>query len=180
MKFTSVFAMIGACVVAAHAATVATLLNDIAVIGSGASKIDALVQAYPEKNGTVAGAQDIHNAAAALVTPIKNATANARTIAPIPVSDADATSIVAALNRIRPPIRRHLPRLTFLLPTFAALPVKGVPTIILQDLITLNQSTAAFRASVNAIVPKSFLNQTEDFFKAVASDFNATIAAYSA
>lgn len=56
MKFTSVFAVL-ACVVAAHAATVATLLINIAVIGSGAEKIDSLVQAYPENNGTVAGAQ---------------------------------------------------------------------------------------------------------------------------
>lgn len=56
MKFTIVLGLLGACVIATHAITVDTFLNNLVTIGNGVDKIDALVKAYPKQGGTVNGA----------------------------------------------------------------------------------------------------------------------------
>lgn len=71
----------------------------------------------------------------------------------LPLSDSDATIIINIIIIIRVPIIRHLLRLILLRSSFLALPIAGVPDVILGDLNNLNQATAAFQAALTTALP---------------------------
>jgi hypothetical protein len=74
-------------------------------------------------------------------------------ITPLPVSVADGTSILNAVNNLKPIIITTLTDIVAKKAAFVALPVGGLPALIKSDLNSLSTATQAFEAALIAKAP---------------------------
>ncbi|KAF5324165.1 hypothetical protein D9619_011329 [Psilocybe cf. subviscida] len=178
MKFTSTFALV-ACAVAAQASTVAQVLTDIGAINAGVTSLNNKVLAFPLTGGTLANALAIHNAAGALVSTINTATIDTTSITPLPLSLDDGTSIIDAVDALKPTILSALTGIVTVKPAFAALPVGGIPALVKSDLSNLSAATTAFEDALIASAPAEILSRANDIQSTINAAFATAISAYA-
>ncbi|KAF5324149.1 hypothetical protein D9619_011307 [Psilocybe cf. subviscida] len=154
MRLASIFAVL-ACSVVARASTVANVLADIAQINHDWTVYDNKIVAFPNSGGTLSAALAIHTAAGTIVTDTNTGTTDTNNVTPLPVSAADATSILSAVNTLKPVIISALTDIVAKKPGFVALPVGGLPALIKSDLTNLQTATLAFEAALIAKAPAS-------------------------
>ncbi|KAF5324333.1 hypothetical protein D9619_011317 [Psilocybe cf. subviscida] len=174
MKFTSAFAVL-ACTLVAQASTVSTVLTDIAKINTDVTSLDNQIKAFPLSGGSLVAALAIHTAAGGVDTDINTGTTDTNNITPLPVSAADAASILSAVNTLKPVIISALTDIVTKKPGFVALPVGGLPALIKSDLTNLQAATLAFE---NALIAKTPASPASLLVSATAltSSINAALA----
>ncbi|KAF9477714.1 hydrophobic surface binding protein [Pholiota conissans] len=161
--------------------SVSTVLADVSTISSKVSTLDSLINAYPATGGTLAGALAIHNAAASTTTGLipALATGTSDVTSTGPVGDADGATILSAVQAFEPTILDALTGIVAKKPSFVALPLGGVPALILQDLTNLKAGTAAFSNALIANAPASTTASATTLRDTILAAFDTAIAAYS-
>ncbi|KAJ7788412.1 hydrophobic surface binding protein A-domain-containing protein [Mycena olivaceomarginata] len=129
--------------------TVAQVEADITSIGNQVKTLDTDLTGFPASG--LAGALAIHTAASNLVTTVNTGTTDVKNTGT--VSEADGNTILTQVQAIEPTILDALSQITAKQPSFAALPIGGIPALVLQDLKTLNTSTVAFAAALIVAAP---------------------------
>ncbi|CAA7268665.1 unnamed protein product [Cyclocybe aegerita] len=156
---------------------VADVLEDIADISARVTNLDNLITAYPLTGGTLLAALNIHNSAVALITSLQSATEER--IATGPVGVEDGTTILNAVAATEPTIQHALVEIVVKRPAFQALPIGGLPALILQDLNNLKTSTAAFSNSLIDNGPAELEADGIALRDGILAGFDTAIAAYS-
>ncbi|KAL0568528.1 hypothetical protein V5O48_013455 [Marasmius crinis-equi] len=179
MRFNTFFVVLSA---ASALATpfkrdVATVKADIATISTQVNALDTSINAFPNTGGTLASALAIHNAAVTLDTSVKKAVTD--TQATSAFSEADGQSILSSVEAIEPTILDALNGIVAKKAAFQALPIGGIPALVLQDLKNLNTDTGAFADALIAKSPADLVTQANQIKTTIANAFATAIAAYS-
>ncbi|KAK1230748.1 hypothetical protein PQX77_006154 [Marasmius sp. AFHP31] len=179
MRFNTFFVVLSA---ASALATpfkrdVATVKADIAAISTQVTALDTAITNYPNPGGTLAQALAIHNSAVALDNSVKKGTTDTQATAAF--SEADGQSILASVQALVPTIQHALQQIVAKKPAFDALPVGGIPALVLQDLRNLNTDTGAFADALIAKSPADLVTQANQIKTTIANAFATAIAAYS-
>ncbi|KAK1231028.1 hypothetical protein PQX77_005868, partial [Marasmius sp. AFHP31] len=119
----------------------------------------------------------IHNSAVALDNSVKKGTTDTQATAAF--SEADGQSILASVQALVPTIQHALQQIVAKKPAFDALPVGGIPALVLQDLRNLNTDTGAFADALIAKSPADLVTQANQIKTTIANAFATAIAAYS-
>ncbi|KJA21575.1 hypothetical protein HYPSUDRAFT_187330 [Hypholoma sublateritium FD-334 SS-4] len=160
-----------------HKRTVAKVEADIATISSSVKNLDDLITAYPATGGTLLGALNIHTAAVSLISSLVTGTSDVTSTGPVSV--ADGTTIFNAVQAIAPTIGDALTGIVAKKSSFAALPIGGIPALILQDLTLLRGNTTAFSNALIANAPESLVAEDTTLKNNILAAFVPAIAAYS-
>jgi len=155
--------------------TVAQVEADIASISSQVTTLDNDIKGFPASG--LVGALGIHTAAGNLETTLTTATTDVTNTGA--VSEADGTTILNSVLAIEPVILDALTQITAKQPSFAALPIGGIPALVLQDLKNLNASTGSFSAALIASAPADLKSEATTIETNIIAAFNKAIAAFS-
>ncbi|KAF9027866.1 hypothetical protein BDZ89DRAFT_951883 [Hymenopellis radicata] len=93
-------------------------------------------------------------------------------------SEADGTTILASVEAIEPTILHALTGIAAKQPAFAALPIGGIPALVLQDLQNLDAGTAAFADALIAKSPADLVAEANEIKSTIGDAFDTAIAAY--
>ncbi|CAK5272292.1 unnamed protein product [Mycena citricolor] len=156
--------------------TVAAVESDIATISSQVNTLDTDVKAFPTSGGTLLQALTIHSAATTLGTTLTKSNTDA---AGLTFSESDASTILSSVQAFEPTILDALSGIVARKAAFNALPVGGIPALVLQDLKNLNASTIAFANALIAAAPADIKATATALEQSIASPFASAIAAYS-
>ncbi|KAJ7259164.1 hydrophobic surface binding protein [Mycena haematopus] len=155
----------------------ATIEADIATISSEVTTLDNAVEAFPLTGGSLLNALNIHTDATTLITTLNKAVTDVSATAPL--SEADCRTILAAVEAIEPIILDALADIIVKKPAFAALPIGGLPTLILQDLKNLETATVDFSNDLITICPPDLGAEATQLSLNITTAFAPAIAAYS-
>ncbi|KAK7463025.1 hypothetical protein VKT23_007607 [Stygiomarasmius scandens] len=156
---------------------VPTILADISDISTQVTTLDNAINAFPDSGGSLTSALAIHNDAVALLDSVNTATDD--TTANGAFSEADGQSILDAVAAIEPTILDALSAIAEKQPAFAALPIGGIPALVLQDLQNLDAATTAFSNALIDNAPADLVAQATDIQTTIGDAFDTAIAAYS-
>ncbi|KIY67633.1 hydrophobic surface binding protein [Cylindrobasidium torrendii FP15055 ss-10] len=172
---------------------VATVEADIANIDTQVTALQASIDAFPATGGTLVNALAIHTSATNLISTIDGATADTK--ATDAFSEEEGTTILGLVEALEPKIFGSLTsiadkkpafecaypalRLVTVLTTREALPIGGVPAIVLQDIKNLDTSTAAFADALIANSPADLATEANAIKDDIAAAFDTAIAVYS-
>ncbi|KAJ7260125.1 hydrophobic surface binding protein [Mycena rebaudengoi] len=156
---------------------IATVKADIAQISTQVNSLDSQINAYPTTGGTLLGALNIHSAATALVTTLNKATADVTTNGAF--SEEDGRSVLDSVEAIAPTIFDALTVIVAKKPAFAALPVGGIPALILQDLKNLKAATVSFAGALVSNAPADLVPEATQVQDSIIAAFDPAIAAYT-
>ncbi|KAG6908388.1 hypothetical protein DXG01_004817 [Tephrocybe rancida] len=96
-----------------------------------------------------------------------------------PVSEADARTILNSVEAFEPTIIDALTNIIGKKAAFQALPIGGIPALVLSDLRSLSTSTAAFETGLIGAAPADLVSEARQVQSSVTAAFNAAIAAYA-
>ncbi|KAF8891481.1 hydrophobic surface binding protein A-domain-containing protein [Gymnopilus junonius] len=178
MKFQATFAIVASYVVAALASTVADVETDVQTISTQTTALDNAINAFPNTGGSLVSALAIHNDAVSLGSAIDQGTSDVSG-APQPFSETDGSAILTAVQGFEPTILDALTAIVTKKPAFQALPIGGIPALVLQDLQNLNTSAFNFEAALIAAAPADLVPTATSVKAAVDAAFATAIAAYS-
>ncbi|KAF9255827.1 hydrophobic surface binding protein [Marasmius fiardii PR-910] len=168
---------VGSALAAPFKRDVATVQADIATISTQVTALDSSISAFPDTGGSLASALAIHNAATTLDASLKKATTD--TQATDPFSENDGQNILASVEAIEPTILHALQTIVAKKPAFDALPIGGVPALVLQDLQNLSTDTTAFADALIAKSPADLVDRANEIKSTIGDAFATAIAAYS-
>ncbi|KAJ7578979.1 hydrophobic surface binding protein [Mycena floridula] len=155
--------------------TVAQVESDLNNIHTQVSNLDTALTGFPASG--LAGALGVHTDATNLNTAVQSATTD--TTATATFSEADGNTILGLVNTITPIISDVLNQLVAKKASFQALPLGGVPALVLQDLKNLNGSTILFANALIARAPADLVSASNQIKSSLLSAFATAIAAYS-
>jgi len=158
--------------------TVAAIEADLNTITTDVKKLDTDINAFPDTGGSLLAALAIHTDATTLESDLNKAT-NDTTATPGPLSETDAQTILGLVNTVSPIIQDALSKIVAKKPAFTALPIGGIPALILSDLKTLNNDTMAFEKALVAIAPADLIPTANMIISQINAAFASAIAAYS-
>jgi hypothetical protein len=176
MKFQTTFAVLASLVVVTFASTIAEVEADVQTIATQTTTLNNAITSFTTTSGLLA-ALDIHSDAVNLVTAINQGTSDV-TGAPQPFSETDGGNILTAVQAFEPTILSALSGIVAKKPDFEALPLGGVPALVLQDLINLNASTVSFGSALIVAAPADLVATATAIKAAVVAAFATAIAAY--
>ncbi|KAF5369072.1 hypothetical protein D9758_003054 [Tetrapyrgos nigripes] len=156
---------------------VTTILSDISNIGTQVTSLDNNINAFPDSGGSLAAALAIHNDAVALNSAVGTATTD--TTSNGAFSEADGQSVLSAVEGIEDTILDTLSAIVAKHAAFAALPIGGIPALVLQDLKNLDASTTAFSGALIANAPADLVSEATEIQSTIGTAFDTAIAAYS-
>ncbi|PMD42304.1 hypothetical protein L207DRAFT_580970 [Hyaloscypha variabilis F] len=148
----------------------ATVLTDLATIGTDLSTLTAAVEAY---TGGLTEALTIATDESTLDTAINQATTDATAASDF--STSDSTSVVAAVASLTPQITSGLSALTAKESLFAA---SDLASLVLSLLQTLQTDTDALGAALQAKAQSTDVATLETYQTEIDAAFASTIAAY--
>ncbi|KAK7046608.1 hydrophobic surface binding protein [Favolaschia claudopus] len=155
--------------------TVAQVESDIASISSQVTTLDNNIKGFPASG--LAGALGIHTAATNLETTLNTGTNDVK--ATPAFSESDGQTILNSVQAIEPVILDALAQITAKKADFDALPIGGLPALILQDLKTLKADTDAFSGALIVNAPADLKSQATTIQTNIDAGFASAIAAYS-
>ncbi|KAJ7488294.1 hydrophobic surface binding protein [Mycena latifolia] len=156
---------------------VATVKVDVAKITTQVTTLDNAIEAYPLTGGTLLAALTIHTDATTLITTLNTATADVTANGAL--GETDGRTILNSVEAIEPIILDALTDIVVKKPAFAALPIGGLPALILQDLQNLKVATSAFASALVANAPADLVAEATTVETTITSAFDPAIAAYS-
>ncbi|KAJ7276741.1 hydrophobic surface binding protein [Mycena rebaudengoi] len=154
------------------------ILADLEIFSMEVDKLATDVHAVPDTGATLASALTIHSDLVTMTATVNQATTDARSTGSI--SEADG---IAILNLLEDIVRRLLDALRELerkAPIFKALPLGGIPALLLQDFKNLQTAIIAFFNAIIADLPSDLESQAQTDTNTINIEFNNAIAAYSA
>ncbi|KAF8960434.1 hydrophobic surface binding protein [Flammula alnicola] len=157
--------------------TVAQVEADIADISTKVTSLDNAINAFPLTGGTLAAALGIHTDAGTVITSLTTATADV--VATGPVGDTDGRTILTSVEAIEPTIQDALTAIVTKKPAFVALPIGGIPALILQDLNNLKSNTSAFSNALISNAPASLTTEATTLRDNILAAFDTAIAGYT-
>ncbi|KAK0461274.1 hydrophobic surface binding protein [Desarmillaria tabescens] len=157
--------------------TVAQVEADIANIATQVNALDSSIKAFPDTGGSLISALAIHSSATSLISTLQTATTD--TTATDAFSESDGATILAAVEGFEPTILDALTAIVEKQPAFQALPIGGIPALVLQDLQNLDSGTTAFSNALIAKSPADLLDQANEIKTTIADAFDTAISAYS-
>ncbi|KAJ6571645.1 hydrophobic surface binding protein A-domain-containing protein [Mycena capillaripes] len=155
--------------------TVAQVEADIASISSQVTTLDNDIKGFPASG--LAGALGIHAAAGTLGSTLNTGTTDVTNTGT--VSEADGATILSSVQAFEPTILDALTQITAKQPNFAALPIGGIPALVLQDLKNLKTSTDGFSGALIAAAPADLKAQATAIQTAIDAAFSKAITAFS-
>ncbi|KAJ7362334.1 hydrophobic surface binding protein [Mycena albidolilacea] len=155
----------------------ATVEADIAKISTQVTTLDNAIEAYPLTGGTLLNALTIHTDATTLITTLNGAVTDVTATSQL--SEADGRTILSSVEAIEPTILDALTNIVVKKPAFAALPIGGLPALILQDLKNLKTATVAFANGLVSIAPADLVAEATQLSSNITAAFDPAIAAYS-
>ncbi|KAF8189495.1 hydrophobic surface binding protein [Mycena galopus ATCC 62051] len=155
----------------------ATVESDIATISAQVTALDNAIEAFPLTGGSLVNALAIHTDATTLVTTLQKAVTDVDATSPL--SEADGTTILSAVEAFEPVILDALTDIVVKKPAFAALPIGGLPALILVDLQNLKTATVAFANGLITIAPADLVAEATQLSANITAAFTPAIAAYS-
>ncbi|KAJ6503867.1 hydrophobic surface binding protein [Mycena sanguinolenta] len=155
----------------------ATIESDIATVSSQVTTLDTAIDSFPATGGTLLQALTIHTDATNLVTTLNKAVTDVEATSTL--SETDGRTILSDVEAIEPTILDALTNIVVKQPAFAALPVGGIPALILLDLQNLNASTVAFSSALIKISPADLVAEATQLTANITAAFATAIAAYS-
>ncbi|KAJ7888325.1 hydrophobic surface binding protein [Mycena olivaceomarginata] len=153
------------------------LTADIARISTQVTTLDNAIEAYPLTGGTLLNALTIHTDATTLITTLNGAVTDVTATSQL--SEADGRTILSSVEAIEPTILDALTNIVVKKPAFAALPIGGLPALILQDLKNLKTATVAFANGLVSIAPADLVAEATQLSSNITAAFDPAIAAYS-
>ncbi|KAJ7031749.1 hydrophobic surface binding protein [Mycena alexandri] len=156
---------------------VAKVESDIATISSQVTTLDNAIEAYPTTGGTLLAALGIHTDATNLVTTLNGATTDATANGAL--DEDDARTILTSVEALEPIILDALTDIVVKKPAFAALPIGGLPALILADLKNLKTATVAFAGALISAAPADLTDEATQLQNNITAAFDPAIAAYS-
>uniref|UniRef100_A0A8H7XS85 Antigenic cell wall galactomannoprotein n=1 Tax=Psilocybe cubensis TaxID=181762 RepID=A0A8H7XS85_PSICU len=155
--------------------TVPQVLADINVVSTRVTSLDNAITAFPLTGGSLVAALGIHTSAGTVITSLKAATGNATG----PVDEIDGNSILNAVQAFEPTIQHALAEIVVKKPAFVALPVGGLPLLILQDLRFLKGNTTEFSSALIENAPESLIPAATALQNGILESFDTAISAYT-
>ncbi|KDR66234.1 hypothetical protein GALMADRAFT_81133 [Galerina marginata CBS 339.88] len=156
--------------------TVDQVQADIATISTKVTALDKAINAFPLTGGSLIAALGIHNSAVTLIGTLKTATADV--IATGPLGEDDGRAVLSAVEAVEPIIDDSLIGIVAKKPAFQALPIGGLPALILQDLTFLKGNTSAFSDALIASAPADLVDEATTLRDDIVAAFDPAIAAY--
>ncbi|KAJ7135877.1 hydrophobic surface binding protein [Mycena epipterygia] len=156
--------------------TVAQIEADIATIKTQVTTLDTAINAFPNTGGTLLAALTIHTDATTLEGTLNQGTTDVKATGT--VDEADGTTILNSVIAIEPIILDALKGIAAKQPAFAALPIGGIPALILQDLQNLKLNTTNFATALIAAAPTDLKTEATAILNNITTGFNTAIAAY--
>ncbi|KAJ7487852.1 hydrophobic surface binding protein [Mycena latifolia] len=170
------FSLLAVAVTSPVKRTVAQVEADIATISTQVTALDNAINAFPNTGGSLAAALAIHTDATSLETTLNKATTDVTSTGT--VDEADGRTILNSVEAFEPTILDALKGIAAKEPAFAALPIGGIPALILQDLQTLKTDTINFSNALIANAPSDLKSEATDLTNNITAGFNTAIAAY--
>ncbi|KAF7334745.1 Hydrophobic surface binding protein [Mycena sanguinolenta] len=155
--------------------TVAQIEADLASISTQVTALDNDVKGFPASG--LAGALNINTAATNLESGLNTGTSDVKANGPL--DEADGTTILNDVLAIEPVIIDALTRIAAEEPEFAALPVAGIPALVLEDLETLKADIDEFVEAIMSTGPADLAGQATSIRNAIDAAFATAIAAFS-
>ncbi|KAF5347280.1 hypothetical protein D9756_009991 [Leucocoprinus leucothites] len=177
MQLKSITAFLSVITVALGA-TVQNVLDDIAAAKAQAVTLENAIDSFPTTGGSLAQALAIHQQALNTVSALNKTTSDVETV-PLPVSEADAASILDAVIDAKPVIENGLTDIVTKKSAIDALPISGLSALVEQDLKALNTSTLALGDDLIARAPADLLDEATSLRAEIAAAFVTAIAAYA-
>ncbi|KAJ6612514.1 hydrophobic surface binding protein [Mycena sp. CBHHK59/15] len=156
---------------------VATVEADIAKITTQVTTLDNAIEAYPLTGGTLLAALTIHTDATSLITTLNTATTDVTSTGAF--GETDGRTILTSVEAIEPIILDALTNIVVKKPAFVALPIGGLPALILQDLKNLKTATVAFSAALIASAPADLTAESTAVQTNITNAFDPAITAYT-
>ncbi|KAF9558553.1 hydrophobic surface binding protein [Agrocybe pediades] len=178
MKFPASLIILSSLVSAALSATVADVIADTHNIVAQTNTLDSVITSFPNTGGSLTAALSIHSGAVSLGSTIDRGTADIIS-AHKPVSQADGTTILSVVQTFENAIVRTLSDIVAKKATFAALPIGGIPALVLQDLINLRNSVFKFETQLIGYVPSKLVAPANKMLAPINDAFARAIAVYS-
>ncbi|KAJ7169262.1 hydrophobic surface binding protein [Mycena crocata] len=163
-----------ACFATSVKRTVAQVQADISSISSQVTTLDNDINGFPASG--LVGALGIHTAAGNLETSLNQGTTDVKATGA--VSEADGRTILNSVTAFEPKILDALKAIATKRAAFMALPVAGIPALVLQDLQTLRSDTGAFASALVASAPADLKSQATSIQSTIDAAFATAIAAY--
>lgn len=157
--------------------TIDQVKADVADISTKVTTLDNAINAFPMTGGTLLAALGIHSSATALVATLATATTDVTATGPL--EEQDGSDILNAVLAIEPIIGDALQQIVVKQPAFKALPIGGLPALILQDLKNLNDKTVSFSDALISTAPADLVDAATNLRDRVVNAFTAAIAAYT-
>ncbi|KAK7061392.1 hydrophobic surface binding protein [Favolaschia claudopus] len=155
----------------------ATVEADVAKISAQVTTLDNAIVAFPQTGGSLVNALAIHTDATNLITTLNGAVVD---VAATPqLSEDDGRTILSAVEAIEPTILDALTQIVVKKPAFQALPIGGLPALILQDLKNLKAATSSFANGLITIAPADLVDEATQLAQDITNAFDPAIAAYS-
>ncbi|KAJ3757567.1 hydrophobic surface binding protein [Lentinula raphanica] len=177
-SFTTFLTLVAVCLAAVPLKRdVGTVEDDIASIASQVTALDSAIQAFPTSGGSLVSALAIHAQATGLASAL--ATAASDVAATAPFSDADATTILSAVEGFEPAILDALTEIVEKKPGFDSLPLGGVSALVKQDLAELSTNTKDFENALIADTPADLLAEATPITSSVDAALATAAAAYA-
>ncbi|KAJ7152658.1 hydrophobic surface binding protein [Mycena crocata] len=168
--------LVTACLATPVKRTVAQVEADITTISAQVTSLDNAINAFPNTGGTLASALAIHSAATTLETSVNQGTTDVKATGAF--SEADGRTILTQVEGFEPTILDALTAIAAKQPAFAALPIGGIPALVLQDLQTLKTDTVAFSTALIASAPADLKSEATTISNTISAAFDTAIAAY--
>jgi len=156
--------------------TVEQIQTDIASISTQVTSLDNAITAFPATGGTLLNALAIHSSSGSLISSLQTATGDV--IATGPVNEVDGRAILSAVEAFAPTIIHALEGIVVKKPAFQALPIGGIPALVLQDLKDLQTNAAEFANALIDISPESLKDEATALRDSILDAFAVAITAY--
>jgi len=177
MQLKSNFLVLACLVVAGLSATVTTVTNDIAAIASQVASLDTAINSFT--NGDqISTALGINTDSGNLVKAIQQTTTDVEAV-PTPVSEADANTILTAVQNIVPAILKSLTDISGKVATFKAVPIVNAPSLVLSDLKNLQTATDNLSTALIAAAPADLVTEANMIKGNIDAGFASAIKAFS-
>ncbi|KAJ3570930.1 hypothetical protein NP233_g4088 [Leucocoprinus birnbaumii] len=151
--------------------TVDDVLTDFAAAKTQLVTLDTAIASFSPTNGTIVQALTIHSDTLNAVTALNKTTSIFEAV-PLPLPEADATSVFNAILDAKPTIEDSLTNIVARVSAFKALPVAGWTKIVEIDLQSLNTSTLALGDDFIARAPPDLLDEATALRAELATAFH--------
>ncbi|KAG6856140.1 hypothetical protein H0H87_007145 [Tephrocybe sp. NHM501043] len=153
------------------------LEGDILSISALTASLDDAIKLFASLGpGQLVDALAIHGNATVLKTQLDTATGDVSTGV---VSEDDARTFLNSIEAFEPTIIDALTNIVSKKAAFQALPIGGIPALVLSDLRALNTSTTVFENRLLASTPPDLLAEGRQVQTSINAAFNKAIAAYA-